>query len=109
MPRAKTKKRPYRPRKPPLDGTVRVTLSLDSQVVADLVEMSGRLGITRSAFVSASLAEMFGPMKRAIGNSPVDPDPTELRRLRGRSRDEIRGLISELGRHVDSLGGSSHE
>ena len=76
----------------------RVTLSLRPNVADDLDYVASRLGISRSALASETLAESLGPLRQLLSALPAEgASPEEVsRRMRGASHDIIRDRLNHL-------------
>jgi hypothetical protein len=94
--------KPVEPKKPKI-GVRKVSLSLPPAVVDDLDALSSTMGLSRSAFLSALLAESLPPLRAtmdtvvALKDGVVDGDDSSLQRYNAGSKDAIdsflRGVI----------------
>lgn len=83
--------------------TQRITLSLPSSVVSDLDCISSTLGVSRSAFVSASFAEMLPPLIPLVKIASPDSLEADSRRYRGEFIQQLNTSISRLNSGFEGL------
>lgn len=87
----------------------KVSLSLPSPLVDDLVYLASRFGCSRSALVGELLAEPVAVFKALFESVPVNPTPEDVLRFRGQSAELIRDRIEQLRFSSDDLFGSAPE
>lgn len=77
---------------------VRMSFTVPPQLREDLSYLSGRLGVTKSAFVSLLLGESVADLRRLMEDIPDDPQAVDIRRFRGASRDMVERRVGNLQR-----------
>lgn len=83
---------------------VRMSFTLPPRVRDDLGYLSGRLGVTKSAFVSALLGEALVDLRRLVeDNIPEQPTDDDVKRFRGDSRALIEERVGSLQRMTNDL------
>jgi len=85
------------------ENMVRVSFTVPPQVREDLGYLSGRLGVTKSAFVSLLLGEAVADLRRLMESVPEQPSDGDMLRLRGESKDLIEARIGNLQGMSDDL------
>lgn len=81
----------------------KVSLSLDSSLVANLDYLSARMGVSRSALVSQLLVDGVEHMRRLVELIPPNPTPADLVRMRGESVDVVKARLDSLKGLSDDL------
>jgi len=90
-------------------STRRVTLTIPVDLVANLDDISRRLGCTRSAVLTGLLQDALPPLRALLDALPVEdlrPDGVDEgagRRLRGASGEVLRDQISAIQDMVNSI------
>jgi hypothetical protein len=75
----------------------RVSLSIPAGLASNLDYISGRLGISRSAFVAQILLESrLDELASLLGSIPEQPSETDKRRFRGDSKAYVREQLERL-------------
>lgn len=80
----------------------RVSLSLPENLVNQLDRVSGVQGISRSAMISALLAESFTILDSML-KAEVDPSKEGLRRFRGDSVEFVNEKVAEIKELLQSM------
>lgn len=80
----------------------RVSLSLPENLVNQLDRVSGVQGISRSAMISALLAESFTILDSML-KAEVDPSTEGLRRFRGDSVEFVNEKVAEIKELLQSM------
>lgn len=80
----------------------RVSLSLPENLVNQLDRVSGVQGISRSAMISALLAESFTILDSML-KAEVDPSQEGLRRFRGDSVEFVNEKVAEIKELLQSM------
>lgn len=86
-----------------MDAVKRVSVTLPPALVADLDAVASRLGISRSAFLSALLPDVIAEIRTVLDLLPPSDSPDDVRRFRGASADYVQARVDGLR---DLLGGS---
>ena len=81
----------------------KVSLALDSTLVAGLDYIAGRTRVSRSALVSELLTDCVGDIRRLLEMVPESPTPADLIRFRGGSVDLVRSRLESLKGATDDL------
>lgn len=75
--------------------TKRVSLTIPIDVLSEIDYCSGRLGITRSAFISELMRQSLSPITPLLRNLPDSPDDVAIKRFRGDSVSLIRSMVGD--------------
>lgn len=75
--------------------TVRTSLTLPASIFSDLKFVASQLGISRSALTAEMLGAALGPMRELLEETPDNPTPADVRRLRGSSRAFVKTAVAE--------------
>lgn len=93
-----------------MSASRRISLSLPVELTRQLDFVSGRMGLSRSALVSALLSQGLPTMVdllQSVPANPKDATPSERRRFRGIAAksiaNEIEGLFLLAGESQDDL------
>lgn len=78
---------------------MRLQVTLENAVFADLTYLADRLRVSRSALLSTMVGPALRDLRALMESIPPEPTPEDVRRLRGRSVD----LIAEEMRHYMSM------
>lgn len=81
----------------------RVTVAMDSALLADLDHIADRMRVSRSGLIQDLLLESAGPLKALLDAVPESPKPQDLIRMRGVSEDLIRERLEQLKKLQDDL------
>lgn len=81
----------------------RVTVAMDSALLADLDHIADRMRISRSGLIQDLLSEGIGPLKALMDVIPESPTPQDLIRMRGVSEDLIKERLEALRKLQDDL------
>jgi len=81
----------------------KISVSLPSEVVADLDYLAARMGVSRSALIGQLLGESVSEVRRILELVPPNPTPAEMLRMRGQSEDAIRQRLQSLKGMTDDL------
>jgi hypothetical protein len=76
--------------------TKKVSLTLDESLVADLIHVAERVGVSRSALASMILAERLRPARDVVDLIPANPTPPDVVRNRGESTAIVEQRIESL-------------
>ena len=79
---------------------MRVSLTLEPDVVAHATRISKKIGVSRSAFVNELLKGTLGDMWEAIKHLPEEPTVNDMNRLRGASIALVGKKMEEFGELV---------
>lgn len=79
----------------------RLTISLPTPIYDDLVHISDRMNISRSAVLASILEEALSNMRRFVDCVPSDPSSYSVQRFRGDSREIIRERLQALMDDLD--------
>jgi len=85
------------------ENMVRVSFTVPPQVREDLGYLSGRLGVTKSSFVSLLLGQAVADLRKLMEAVPEDPGEQDMLRLRGESRALIEERIGNAQGMADDL------
>lgn len=66
-----------------------ISISLPFDLLRQVDYAALRLGITRSALIGQALDQVIAPLSELLRDTPDEPTPDDVLRLRGRSRDLI--------------------
>jgi hypothetical protein len=78
--------------------TKKVSLTLEESLVADLVHVAARLGISRSALCSMILAQSLPSARQVVDLIPASPTPQDVVRYRGESEAIVEERMESLRR-----------
>lgn len=83
----------------------RITVTIPREVDQALVDISGHLGITKSALVASLLSGSVSDLWEIVQAIPSVSNPSEidLIRLRGRSAEVVQSRLTKLQNSVDDL------
>jgi len=76
-------------------GFVVSSLSLPVAISQDLTFVANRLGISKSALAAETLEAALSPMRVLLEQTPENPTPADVRRLRGSSRDFVKTAVAQ--------------
>lgn len=79
-----------------MDAVKRVSVTLLPALVADLDAVASRLGISRSAFLSALLPDVLSELRTVLDLLPPSDSPDDVRRFRGASADYVRSRVDSI-------------
>lgn len=82
---------------------VRMTFTVPPELREDLAYLSGRLGVTRSAFVSLLLGDTVRDMRQLLEHVPERPTEEDFKRFRGESVAIVESRMASLRRMGDDL------
>lgn len=74
----------------------RCSFSIPRGTWEDLVYVSERMGITRSALVTEMLENSVSDMRTLLEMTPKKPTPADVKRLRGASVDFVKAEFQEV-------------
>lgn len=83
--------------------TKKVSLTLEESLVADLIHVAKRLGISRSALCSLILAESLPSARQVVDLIPDSPTPADVVRYRGDSEAIVEQRMESLRRVTSDL------
>ncbi|MNF78957.1 hypothetical protein D3C84_611580 [compost metagenome] len=78
------------------DNLRKITITMAPDLVDSIDYVSGRLGISRSAFISQLMGESVALLRPLLEAVPLDPTPADAVRFRGESADVVRAKIAML-------------
>lgn len=86
-----------------MEGFKKITVSLPSDFVASLDLVSKRLGVSRSAFLAMVAAEPVNELAGLLRELPLEPEPRDVVRFRGRSVELAQARLEAAQRGLDDL------
>lgn len=81
----------------------KISVTVSPELVADLDNVAGRLGVSRSAIISELLAAPVSDMRAMLDQLPLNPTPADVVRFRGASAEVVRDRLSNLQGIADDL------
>lgn len=74
----------------------KISITMAPDLVDSIDYVSGRLGISRSAFISQIMGESVTLLRPLLEAVPIDPTPADAVRFRGESAEVVRARIEVL-------------
>jgi hypothetical protein len=87
-----------------MNSVTRITVSLPSDLAADLSYVHRRVGVSRSAFVAAFLEEGIRDLRALLESLPDSPTPDDVVRLRGDSVDLVNSRMQQFKQLMEGQG-----
>jgi hypothetical protein len=85
------------------NNTQRITLSLPADVVSNLDFLSGTMGVSRSALVSALMSDILPPLVPLAKIAAQGVTEGDSRRYRGEFVDELNGMLGRLNEGFEGI------
>lgn len=84
-------------------NSVRVTLSFPPGVLSNIDFVSRALGVSRSAFVSALMADVLPPLLPYARIVSSELSEADARRYRGEFASELNSMVERLNKGMEGL------
>jgi hypothetical protein len=77
--------------------------SLPAQIAVAIQRVATHMNVSQSALVAELIGESVLQMEQMFRNTPVDPSPEDVRRLRGESIALVQERVAEAVRNLESV------
>lgn len=81
----------------------KISITVNPSLLDDIDYVVGRLGVSRSAFISEMLSEAVTPVRRLLEQVPINPEASDVLRFRGESVELVRSRIESVKGAEDDL------
>jgi len=85
----------------PAARTYRATFSLPVDLATGINRVAKRMGVSQSGLLAVVLTDPIAQLDELLAGVPVAAEPADIKRLRGKSAELIRAVVSDAMAFVD--------